>query len=157
MAGYLAAFSQFVQPHVPIWQQMVVIMPTALTISFVGYMESVSVAKSLASKRREKIDADQELLALGAANLGATFTGGYPFAGGSTVSVTIGDTEYELFTEGEWAWPATPEEDARLVAAMKRGADAIVRGRSGRGNQTIDTFSLLGFTAAVEEAARRCQ
>ncbi|EAR49983.1 hypothetical protein OG2516_12046 [Oceanicola granulosus HTCC2516] len=85
-----------------------------------------------------------------------TFTGGYPFAGGSTVTLQIGDSSYELFTEGEWAWPATPEDDTRIIAAMKRGATATLRGRSGRGNQTIDQFSLLGFTAAVEEAARRC-
>ncbi len=63
------------------------LLPIALTISFVGYMESVSVAKSLASKRRQKVDADQELLALGAANLGATFTGGYPVTGGFSRSV----------------------------------------------------------------------
>ena len=84
------------------------------------------------------------------------FTGGYPFAGGSTVSLAIGDTTYELFTEGEWAWPATPEDDARIVAAMKRGADATLTARSARGTTTKDTFSLLGFTAAVEEAATRC-
>lgn len=85
------------------------------------------------------------------------FTGGYPFAGGSTVSIAIngGDT-YQMYTEGEWAWPATPEDDAALVAAMKRGAEAEVVGRSGRGTVTTDTFSLLGFTAAVDEAARRC-
>jgi SulP family sulfate permease len=63
------------------------LLPTALTISFVGYMESVSVAKSLASKRRQKIDADQELIALGASNLGASFTGGYPVTGGFSRSV----------------------------------------------------------------------
>jgi len=63
------------------------------------------------------------------------FAGGYPFAS---------------------AWPATPEDDAKFVAAMKRGSDAVVSGRSGRGTQTEDTFSLLGFTAAVEEAAKRC-
>ena len=85
-----------------------------------------------------------------------TFTGGYPFAGGSTVTVTIGSDTFELFTEGEWAWPATPQDDARLVAAMRRGASAEVRGRSGRGNVTIDEFSLLGFTAALEEAQSRC-
>ena len=85
-----------------------------------------------------------------------TFTGGYPFAGGSTVTVTIGSESYELFTEGEWAWPATPEDDARIIAAMKRGRTAEVRGRSGRGNVTIDDFSLLGFTAAVEDAGARC-
>ncbi|MCL4295295.1 MAG: solute carrier family 26 protein [Anaerolineae bacterium] len=67
-----------------VWQ---LLLPTALAISFVGYMESISVAKSLASKRRQKIDADQELIALGAANLGATLTGGYPVTGGFSRSV----------------------------------------------------------------------
>lgn len=84
------------------------------------------------------------------------FTGGYPFAGGSTVSLEISGTTFQLFSEGEWAWPATPEDDARIVAAMKRGANAVLVGRSGRGNVTTDNFSLLGFSAAVEEAARRC-
>jgi len=85
------------------------------------------------------------------------FTGGYPFADDSTVSVQIADTTFQMFTEGETAWPATPEDDARFVAAMKRGANAVLTARSGRGTQTQDTFSLLGFTAAVDEAARRCE
>lgn len=85
-----------------------------------------------------------------------TFTGGYPFAPDSTVTVEIGGTEYQLFTEGNWAWPATPQDDARLVAAMRAGAQAVVTGVSGRGTTTRDTFSLLGFTAAIEEAQRRC-
>ena len=85
-----------------------------------------------------------------------TFTGGYSFASGSTVDLTVGDATFQMFTEGEWAWPATPEEDARVVAALKRGTEAVLRGRSGRGNITTDTFSLLGFTAGVEEAENRC-
>ncbi|MFN9911445.1 MAG: hypothetical protein ACK53L_02605, partial [Pirellulaceae bacterium] len=52
-----------------------------------------------------------------------TFTGGYPFAPDSTVSLEVGGTAYQLFTEGEWAWPATPEDDARVVAAMKAGSE----------------------------------
>lgn len=84
------------------------------------------------------------------------FTGGYPFADESTVSVQVGDTTFQMFTEGETAWPATPEDDAKFVAAMKRGANAVLTARSGRGTQTQDTFSLLGFTAAVDEAANRC-
>ncbi|WP_296426795.1 invasion associated locus B family protein [Yoonia sp.] len=84
------------------------------------------------------------------------FAGGYPFASGSTVTMEVDGTSFDMFTENETAWPATPEDDAKFVAAMKRGADAIVTGRSGRGTQTQDTFSLLGFTAAVEEAASRC-
>jgi SulP family sulfate permease len=69
---------------VNVWQ---LLLPTALAISFVGFMESISVAKSLASKRRQKVDADQELVALGAANFGATFSGGYPVTGGFSRSV----------------------------------------------------------------------
>jgi hypothetical protein len=85
-----------------------------------------------------------------------TFTGGYPFASGSTVSMDVGGTVFQLFTEGEWAWPATPEDDATIVAAMKAGSQAVLSGQSGRGTVTTDTFSLLGFTAAVEEARSRC-
>jgi hypothetical protein len=85
-----------------------------------------------------------------------TFTGGYPFAGGSTVNLDIGGTTFELFTEGEWAWPATPQDDSTIIAAMKRGASAVLTARSGRGTVTKDTFSLLGFTAATDDAAKRC-
>jgi invasion protein IalB len=84
------------------------------------------------------------------------FTGGYPFASGSTVNMDISGTTFELFTEGEWAWPATADDDQKIITAMKRGATAIMTARSGRGTQTKDTFSLLGFTAAVEDAAKRC-
>ncbi|MEM6939058.1 MAG: invasion associated locus B family protein [Pseudomonadota bacterium] len=84
------------------------------------------------------------------------FTGGYPFADGSTVNMEISGNSYELFTEGEWAWPATTDEDTRIITAMKRGASAVLSGVSGRGTNTKDTFSLLGFTAAVEDAASRC-
>lgn len=66
------------------WQKL---LPTALVISFVGYMESIAVAKSLASRRRQKVSANQELIALGAANLGAMITGGYPVTGGFSRSV----------------------------------------------------------------------
>ncbi|MEM9639458.1 MAG: invasion associated locus B family protein [Pseudomonadota bacterium] len=84
------------------------------------------------------------------------FTGGYPFADGSTVSMEIGETTFELFTDGEWAWPASASEDAKITTAMKRGTLAVLTARSSRGTVTKDTFSLLGFTAAVEEAENRC-
>lgn len=85
-----------------------------------------------------------------------SFTGGYPFAPDSNVTLEIGDTTYQLWTDGEWAWPASPGEDAQIITAMKRGVNAVLTGRSSRGTTTKDTFSLLGFTAAVEEAERRC-
>ncbi|MEM0948425.1 MAG: invasion associated locus B family protein [Pseudomonadota bacterium] len=86
-----------------------------------------------------------------------SFTGGYEFANGSTVSVDVGGTTYELFTEGEWAWPANASDDAKLLTSLKRGSQAVVTGVSERsGTTTRDTFSLLGFTAAFEEAESRC-
>lgn len=85
-----------------------------------------------------------------------SFTGGYPFRDGSTVSIKIGNDSYELFTEGEFAWPASPSEDQKIVAAMKRGATAIVTGVSSRGTTTIDTFSLIGFTDALNDSNGRC-
>ena len=85
-----------------------------------------------------------------------TFTGGYPFAKGSTVNLDISGTQFELFTEGEWAWPATKADDAKIVTAMKRGEQAVLTARSGRGTQTKDSFSLLGFTSAIEDAGKRC-
>mgnify|MGYP006985931337 FL=1 len=84
------------------------------------------------------------------------FTGGYPFAPGSTVNLAIDGASFELFTDGEWAWAASAADDAKIVTALKRGTNAIVSARSGRGTLTKDTFSLSGFTAAVEDAEKRC-
>ncbi len=63
------------------------LLPAAFLISVVGFLESISVAKALASKRRQRVDANQELIGLGTANLGAAFTGGYPVTGGFSRSV----------------------------------------------------------------------
>jgi sulfate permease, SulP family len=63
------------------------LLPAAFAISFVGFMEAYAVGKFLASKRRQKVEANQELIALGAANLSAALTGGYPVTGGLSRSV----------------------------------------------------------------------
>lgn len=60
---------------------------SALAISFVGFMEAFSVGQFLASKKRKKVEANQELIALGASNITAAFTGGYPITGGLSRSV----------------------------------------------------------------------
>lgn len=67
-----------------LWQALLV---PALLISVVGFVESVSVGQTLAAKRRQRIEPDQELVALGASNLGAAFTGGFPVTGGFARSV----------------------------------------------------------------------
>lgn len=59
----------------------------ALIISVVGFVESISVAQTLAAKRRERIDPNQELIGLGASNIAAAIGGGYPVTGGFARSV----------------------------------------------------------------------
>lgn len=59
----------------------------AFLISVIGFVESISVAQTLAAKKRQRIDPDQELIGLGAANIGAAFTGGFPVTGGFSRSV----------------------------------------------------------------------
>ena len=69
------------------WSLAQVLFMPALLISLVGFVESVSVGQSLAAKRRERIDPDAELRALGLSNLGAGLTGGFPVTGGFSRSV----------------------------------------------------------------------
>ena len=63
------------------------LLPAALLISLVGFVESVSVGQTLAAKRRQRIEPDNELFGLGAANLSAAFSGGFPVTGGFSRSV----------------------------------------------------------------------
>lgn len=86
-----------------------------------------------------------------------SFTGGYPFAPGSTVNVAIDGATFELFTDGEWGWPGSTTDDAALLAAMKKGTTAVMTAQSAKGTKTVDTFSLRGFTAALTEAEARCK
>ncbi|MBV1867658.1 MAG: hypothetical protein KUG69_07100 [Marinosulfonomonas sp.] len=89
-----------------------------------------------------------------------SFTGGYPFAPGSQVGLAVGGQTFQLFTDvatsPEMAWAASTGDDTKIVTALKRGAEAVLTASSARGTKTKDTFSLLGFTAALEEAEKRC-
>lgn len=60
---------------------------SAILISVIGFVESISVAQTLAAKKRQRINPDQELIGLGSANIGAAFTGGFPVTGGFSRSV----------------------------------------------------------------------
>jgi len=74
----------------------------ALLISVIGFVESISVAQTLAAKKRQRIDPDQELIGLGAANMGAAFTGGFPVTGGFSRSVVNYDAGAETPAAGAY-------------------------------------------------------
>jgi SulP family sulfate permease len=72
----------------------------AVLISIIGFVESISVAQTLAAKKRQRIDPNQELIGLGAANIAAAFTGGYPVTGGFSRSVVNFDAGAETPAAG---------------------------------------------------------
>ena len=81
---------------------------------------------------------------------------GYSYLEGSEVEVDIGGREFILFTRGEHAWTKSEEADQALINAMKRGSDMTVRGTSVKRTYSVDTYSLLGFTAAYQAMLDAC-
>lgn len=88
-----------------------------------------------------------------------SFLAGYPLDANRAVEVKIGGNTFNYFVNpdanAEFAWPL-PDQDSKLIAAMKGGIEAEVTGVSARGTQTVDKFSLSGFTAALADAVKRC-
>lgn len=89
-----------------------------------------------------------------------SFVAGYPFKKDSTVSVTIGGKTFELFTKTDkapdGAWTQGPEDDRDMASAMINGNDMVVKGVSARGTETVDTYSLSGFTATKKVIDKIC-
>jgi invasion protein IalB len=81
---------------------------------------------------------------------------GYTFRENSQVRVDIGSNRFSMFVDGDKAWLENAAADNQMVEAMRRGAQAVLTGVSSRGTTTIDTYSLIGFTAALQEAQRLC-
>ncbi|ETA53945.2 sulfate:proton symporter [Rhodobacteraceae bacterium PD-2] len=82
-----------------LWSQLFL---SALLISIIGFVESVSVAQTLAAKRRQRISPDQELIGLGTSNLAASLSGGFPVTGGFSRSVVNFDAGAETPAAGAY-------------------------------------------------------
>ncbi|MFA5630877.1 MAG: sulfate permease [Porticoccaceae bacterium] len=87
LSGAIPAGLPSLSLSLPSWELIETLAPSAMLISLIGYVESVSVGKTLGAKRRQRIDPDQELLGLGVANLASSVSGGFPVAGGFSRSV----------------------------------------------------------------------
>lgn len=87
IVGHVPAGLPALQLPVPSVGQLQALWLPALLISLIGMVESISVARSLASKKKQRIEANKEFLGLGAANLASAFSGGYPVTGGFARSV----------------------------------------------------------------------
>lgn len=81
---------------------------------------------------------------------------GYAYKENSDVSLQIGSATYDMFTHGERAWNRDEATDKTMVKAMIRGSKLTVKGTSGRGTLTTDSYSLSGFTAAHKDITTAC-
>lgn len=146
-----AGLPSFTMPSLDmaIWSQLAV---SALLISVVGFVESVSVGQTLAAKRRQRIDPDQELIGLGTANLGSGFSGGMPVTGGFSRSVVNFDAGAEtpaagaytavgialatLFLTPAIAWLPQATLAATIIVAVATLIDLPALGRTFRYSRT---------------------
>ena len=80
-----------------IWTSLI---GSAILMSLIGFIESISIARTLAATKRQRIDPDQELIGLGAANVGAALTSGFPVTGGFSRSVVNYDAGAETPAAG---------------------------------------------------------
>jgi hypothetical protein len=82
---------------------------------------------------------------------------GYPFKAGYEASADIGANKYAMYTQGDGAWVKNPAEEARMVDAMRRGADLVVTGESGKGTKSTDRYTLKGLSQALDRVAAECK
>jgi len=80
---------------------------------------------------------------------------GYPFKEGQIVKLSIDEQNYEMFSKGDTAWVDTGS-DKKVVAAMKAGKSLKIEGTSWRGTRTVDTYSLIGISAALGAIDKAC-
>ena len=82
---------------------------------------------------------------------------GYPFKPGFEASADIGSAKYALYTQNDGAWIKNAAEEARMVDTMRRGADMVVSGESGRGTKSTDRYNLRGLAQALDRVAQECK
>ena len=86
-----------------------------------------------------------------------SITGGYEFNNKNTITATSGKSKYkfDIAQEG-FAWMADNKLENRMIKTMKKGSRIMVTGYNQKGSQTIDHYSLLGFTKAYNAAKANC-
>jgi len=82
---------------------------------------------------------------------------GYPFKSTSDATAEIGPAKFAMYTQNDGAWIKNVAEEARMVDAMRKGADLTVRGTSGRGTQSTDQYSLKGLAQALDKIEQECK
>ncbi|WP_183708701.1 invasion associated locus B family protein [Bradyrhizobium sp. ERR14] len=82
---------------------------------------------------------------------------GYALKPGSESSVEVGGAAFAMYTQGDGLWIKNAAEEERMVEAMRKSAELVVKGVSAKGTETTDTFSLKGLAQALDKIAQDCR
>jgi invasion protein IalB len=82
---------------------------------------------------------------------------GYQLKPGVDSTLEIGNAKYAMYAQGDGLWIKNAAEEDRMVDAMRKGADAVVKGVSSKGTESIDTFALNGLGKALDRLAQDCK
>jgi hypothetical protein len=82
---------------------------------------------------------------------------GYGLKPGSESTLEVGGASYAMYTQGDGLWIKNAAEEERMVDAMRKASDAVVKGVSAKGTETTDTFSLKGLSQALDRLAQDCK
>jgi hypothetical protein len=82
---------------------------------------------------------------------------GYALKPGSESTLEVGGATYAMYTQGDGLWIKNAAEEERMVEAMRKSADVVVKGVSAKGTETIDTFSLKGLAQALDRLGQDCR
>ena len=86
-----------------------------------------------------------------------SITGGYEFNNKNSITATSGKSKYKFdITQEGFAWIASTKIENKMIKTMKRGSRIMITGYDQKGSQTIDHYSLLGFTKAYNAAKTSC-
>lgn len=82
---------------------------------------------------------------------------GYALKPGSESTVEVGGASFAMYTQGDGLWIKNAAEEERMVEAMRKSADLVVKGVSAKGTETTDTFSLKGLAQALDRISQDCR
>ncbi|MBV9747963.1 MAG: hypothetical protein JO157_04030 [Acetobacteraceae bacterium] len=81
---------------------------------------------------------------------------GYGLKPNSDATVQTAGTNFAMYTQNDGAWIKNPAEEPRLVEALRKNGDAVVKGTSAKGTQSTDTYALRGLPQALDRVAQEC-
>lgn len=82
---------------------------------------------------------------------------GYTLKPGSESTLEVGGASYAMYTQGDGLWIKNAAEEERMVDAMRKAADVVVKGVSAKGTETTDMFSMKGLSQALDRLAQDCR